>query len=291
MSEIKNKLTDGFQSDLARQDFILTPFRAAGIPSRRVPRESNERGGLGNPPRNMCGFTLIELLVVVAIISLLVSILLPSLTKAKELAKATVCTSNLRQIGLLVFLHAEENEGAFTSTSTNWGVWGDNNLYALRKVCRTGEMQNNQGDYFPWDNLNAEGSHSYLPLLRCPSTSGEYMGGGYSVNAVSTYENTDEVSVTCLQGDPAPGGRLEAIQNPDKCFLFSEVIGNLEPGFDGSIGWAENNCCLPYFQYFTDRHMDGFIVLYWSGSVSHMEYDDFYSHECWWLRRVYGGGL
>ncbi|MDY6914332.1 MAG: type II secretion system protein, partial [Planctomycetota bacterium] len=55
------------------------------------------------------GFTLIELLVVIAIISLLVSVTLPSLNKAKELARAVVCASNLRNIGLAMNLYMEDN--------------------------------------------------------------------------------------------------------------------------------------------------------------------------------------
>ena len=55
------------------------------------------------------GFTLIELLVVIAIISLLVSILLPSLNKAKELAREVCCKSNLRNIGLAIMTYANES--------------------------------------------------------------------------------------------------------------------------------------------------------------------------------------
>lgn len=57
------------------------------------------------------GFTLIELLVVVAIISLLVSILLPSLQQAREIARKITCQANLRSCGQTIFLYANEHDG------------------------------------------------------------------------------------------------------------------------------------------------------------------------------------
>jgi prepilin-type N-terminal cleavage/methylation domain-containing protein len=59
---------------------------------------------------NNKAFTLIELLVVIAIIALLLSILMPSLSKVKDHAKVIVCSTNLKTLSMCWFMYADDND-------------------------------------------------------------------------------------------------------------------------------------------------------------------------------------
>lgn len=111
------------------------------------------------------GFTLVELLVVISIIALLLSILMPSLSAARENAKRVVCRSNQKQISLIVNLYSADNNG-----SLPWMEEGDSNW--KKAVARFGVSGADSSRYYP--------IHTYFEdmtqILHCPSNTKYPMG-------------------------------------------------------------------------------------------------------------------
>ena len=71
-------------------------------------------------------FTLVELLVVVSVLGLLISILIPSLSKAKGAARSVACGSNLRQLGTAIRMYLGDSNDALPAASPFGGLpeWG-----------------------------------------------------------------------------------------------------------------------------------------------------------------------
>jgi len=115
------------------------------------------------------GFTLIELLVVVAIIALLVSILLPSLGQARELARMAVCLATTRNIGQQSMIYSTEESDcvmpSFVPVSVeDWPAKGDNHVQPESGLTWDEILMNQTG------NHTSGGSRGGEPeLVQCPS--------------------------------------------------------------------------------------------------------------------------
>ncbi len=108
------------------------------------------------------GFTLVELLVVIAIIALLLSILMPSLRKARSVAARLACANNLRQIDLAVHLYLNENDNTYPCARdplpAGYCLWmGRGWRYFVRPYLDTSIDANNPSVLFcPQDRLSKD---------------------------------------------------------------------------------------------------------------------------------------
>lgn len=80
------------------------------MPVRPEPSARGSRSARTARRDPRAAFTLVELLVVIAVIALLVSILMPALQAARELAQRTICSTNLAGLGKTFALYAEDNQ-------------------------------------------------------------------------------------------------------------------------------------------------------------------------------------
>lgn len=136
-------------------------------------------------------FTLIELLVVISIIGILSSILMPSLSKAREKARMAICVNNLKQISVASMVYgSEENESMpvyKTGPGSSHSLWGKDKLGLERALA----------DYIDAEVPSANHLATGHPIFMCPSSpvryeqsSSKYVwiegsNSGYSTN---TYE-------------------------------------------------------------------------------------------------------
>ena len=121
-------------------------------------------------------FTLIELLVVVAIVGIMVSILLPSLSKARDKGYQAVCTSNIKQVGLASQMYIADNNGWYMGNFKDSTNFSDDSSwhYKLRTSLGLTMGEGNKGQY----------KEKIPNVLQCPK---EPLA--YKPNSVRTYSS------------------------------------------------------------------------------------------------------
>jgi len=150
-------------------------------------------------PNRTRGFTLVELLVVIGIIALLISILLPSLNKARETANRVKCAANLKAIGNSLLLYSNDWKGAYPRTIYNVTLASGGFLVP---TWGTGAVSTNPfnngtpGVARPYDNDISAAIYLLLATqditgdsFVCPSSSAEKWDFGGGSNSVGNWSN------------------------------------------------------------------------------------------------------
>ena len=206
--------------------------------------------------RTTSSFTLIELLVVIAIIAVLASLLLPALSKARERARTTTCSNNMRQHGMSVQMFSADNDGYLPNWTGHEKVAGyedelfpaDDNMTTSLYRWYMSSSSNNFWDY-----------HEPLTQMQCPSNAqhasaleniGSWSGNTYVVS--DRFSRWQRSTHRARKLDNVSADKymiMEENEFSNKYFFNATYNFNLIPG---SIGTPHDGMNITFF----DGHME-----------------------------------
>lgn len=141
---------------------------------------------------NKKAFTLIELLVVISIIALLLAILVPSLSRAKELAQRVVCKNNIKQQCLGVTLYANENDSWVPTEDTGSWLW-DISFWSTIQISEYAGFDDNEVYFCPANKLKKAEDARFWQFSWCIANTG--WGAPDMYNEVPLNNDEDELPI------------------------------------------------------------------------------------------------
>ena len=201
------------------------------------------------------GFSLVELLVVIGIIAVLISFLMPAISRAQENASRTKCLATLRNIGMAAQLHANEHQGYFPTAGLQWNCVGTvcNSRGLQDEARRKYDYYSDQGTLRPVPITVALGAYlgaacrtnsretltedmarpELRKLFHCPSQQVDRLGWTQACDGEDTWTAPDEFSSyvfnEALLGrreppttDQYPRGLVSKVTNPSRVALAAD---------------------------------------------------------------------
>ncbi len=169
-------------------------------------------------------FTLVELLVVIGIIALLISILLPTLNRARESANTVTCASQLRQVGTLMAMYVSQSNGWLVPTNyASGGTWESILISSTLGDSYQVQMQK----YFINPSVITQGyiNDQAYKFFYCPTSAGRgFIGrnptfGGYFTNYVANF------SILPTPGSTLPEPmKVSRISKTSETFLAADAM-------------------------------------------------------------------
>jgi prepilin-type N-terminal cleavage/methylation domain-containing protein len=184
--------------------------------------------------RPQSAFTLVELLVVIGIIALLVSILLPTLNRAREAARRTQCLSNLRSIGQMMNMYANQYKGIIPLgfSGPQGGAKAYQNNYSLGRR-RSGTQiihYTGVGLLYPAGFMKDIESESGR-VFYCPSVSADYPPHSFDARSATASEDNPWLSNLPL----GPGSQTRSAYSQRPTWPFAVDHATLE---GRGVGWG-----------------------------------------------------